>query len=357
MSIRTSEWVSLGHPDKIADYISSYILDRYIEKDPNVRYALEVMIKDNDVFLGGEITSMVQFTGIEYRKFVQEALAEIGYTQDYYNKWGNHTINPSEIVVYQQISQQSPNIARGVDNDGWGDQGIFFGYAENHIDFMPLDYTIAKRLGQYLYYQAKSEGLGGLDIKTQVTYDDCTESIHQIIVAIPVLNNDELIQIRKNIDNWVFEATNEVPPVFYELIVNGTGEYKTHASIGDCGITGRKLVVDFYGSGSRIGGGSPWSKDFTKSDLSLNLYARKLAVEKMKELENNDYVHHIEVELNSCIGKPCTEIVYKVWTEEYLLETIHEMVNLTPSFVINDLDLKKPIYAELCREGLFSKIM
>lgn len=358
MGIRTSEWVSIAHPDKIADYISSYILDRYVEQDPNVRYALEVMIKDNRVFLGGEITSTVSFNNDDLSMFVLEALAEIGYTDEYHKKWGLHTIDPKQVTVTSVISQQSPNIAQGVENDGWGDQGIFFGYAENNVDYMPYDYTIAKKLGQYLYHQAKTKGLGGLDIKTQVTYDDCTTSIKKVIVAIPTFDDEELLKIRQSIEKWILEATYDEPLTDYELIINGTGEYRTHASIGDCGITGRKLVVDFYGSGSRIGGGSFFSKDKSKADLSLNLYARKLALEKMKELENNDYVHHIEVELNSCIGKPCNEIVYKVWAEKYLLETIYQKVNLTPSFVFKELVfLNKPIYTELCREGIFSKIV
>lgn len=359
MSIKTSEWVSLGHPDKTADYISSYILDRYIEKDPNVRYALEIMIKDNNIFLGGEITSTEHYTDYDLSRFAKKALAEIGYTVKYHEKWGNHTIDPRNIKVTSVVSQQSPNIAQGVDNDGWGDQGIFFGYAENDVDYMSGDYTIAKRLGQFLYQQAKEKGIGGLDIKTQVTCTDLLEKnvIENVIVAIPILNDEEKSLVEKSVKQWLKDVMNEdYDELPYQLIINGTGEYKTHSSIGDCGITGRKLVVDFYGSSSRIGGGSPWTKDPSKSDLALNLYARKLAVEKMKEFENNEYVHHIEVELESCIGQPCKEITYKIYGYNHLLETIYDYTNLTPSSVSKELDLKKPIYTELCRDGLFSKI-
>lgn len=133
--MRTSEYVSLGHPDKVADYISEYLLDRYLEQDPDTRYAVEVQIKDTRVCLGGEVTSKASFGPEQIEKYVQEAVREIGYTKEYADKWGReNTISADDIECHCFISQQSPDIAQGVDRDGWGDQGIFFGYAE------PLDW-------------------------------------------------------------------------------------------------------------------------------------------------------------------------------------------------------------------------
>ena len=164
-----SEYVSPGHPDKCADYISEYILDRYLEKDPNVRYAVEVMIKGNMVHLAGEVTSTVSFNNEQLTFFVHDALIEIGYTEEYCEKWGGkNVINPEFVTVLSSITTQSPEIGQGVDNDGWGDQGIFFGYATPYGDecMMPKSHSLAKSLCHMLYTQAKEEGVGGIDIKT-----------------------------------------------------------------------------------------------------------------------------------------------------------------------------------------------
>ena len=179
--MQISEYVSLGHPDKIADYISEYILDRLIEQDPQTRYALEVQIKDNYVTLGGEVTTKA--SKIDYDNWVREAIMEIGYTPAYAWAWGaKEALDASLIRVEKHISQQSPDIAAGVNNDGWGDQGIMFGMAVNNpnTDYMPVDYYFAKKICQELY----ESGIGGLDIKTQVVIsDDC---ISKVIVAIPL---------------------------------------------------------------------------------------------------------------------------------------------------------------------------
>lgn len=351
--IRTSEWVSLGHPDKIADYITSYILDKYLCFDPNVRYALEVMIKNNDVILAGEITSTESFKQNDYEKFVKEALRQIGYDEAYNKKWGDNAIDINKINVQTFISKQSPNIAQGVDNNGWGDQGIYFGYASyDGPEMMPLDYYTAKSLGSYLYNIAKNKHIGGLDIKTQVTMDG--EKPCQVIVAMPVIDIDEKEIIEGLIHNWVRLAFPEYKDV--EIIFNGTGKYVIHSSIGDSGVTGRKLVVDFYGSGSRVGGGSTWGKDPTKADVALNLYARKLAVDYAGKYADTEFVDHVEVELSTCIGKPCTNVVYKVYGKDTLLEAKQSNETFNVNDVIKELDLRKPIYANLCKNGLFSEI-
>lgn len=176
MKFQVSEWVSLGHPDKIADYISSYILDRHIERDQYTRYALEVQIKDHFVTLGGEITSAAQFSDEEIARFVRQAVAEIGYTKEYQQAWGReNAICADDIEVTAHIGRQSPDIAQGVGKGGWGDQGIMFGMAVNNWKTrdMPKDIYLARRIGKQLY----DDRIAGLDIKTQVAL--CEEYLNE----------------------------------------------------------------------------------------------------------------------------------------------------------------------------------
>lgn len=182
--IKFSEFVSLGHPDKIADYISQYLLDRYIEHDPQTRYAVEVQIKGYQVTLGGEVSSKHHFSAQEIRDFVRASVNEIGYTREYQQKWGaDNTICGDLLDVAIYICQQSNDIAQGL--SGWGDQGIFFGYCEYRPDTcgMPLDHTLAKRLCKDLF----ESGIGGLDIKTQVITRN--DKVEKVIVAIPLLDD------------------------------------------------------------------------------------------------------------------------------------------------------------------------
>lgn len=331
--VKFSEYVSLGHPDKIADYISQYLLDRYIEQDPNTRYAVEVQIKDNQVTLGGEVSSKVEFPLSEIKKHVRAAVNEIGYTKEYQEKWGaDNTICGDYLEVTSHISQQSPDIAQGL--TGWGDQGIFFGYCEYRPDTcgMPVDHTIAKRLCKALF----ESGLGGLDIKTQIITRD--DKIEKIIVAIPLLDTPV-----KRVKRFVRRQVKGR----YKLIVNGTGRYVQHSSIADCGTTGRKLTVDFYGGNCIIGGGSPWTKDASKADLALNLAARKLA--RVYALENHT---DVTVSLACCIGKKDIDITVCDKAGNVITEGQFE---LAPYDVRKNFKLDTPIYASMCRWGLFGE--
>ena len=329
-----SEYVSLGHPDKIADYISQYLLDRYIERDPLARYAVEVQIKDNFVTLGGEVSSTHNFDENEIQNFVRAAVSDIGYTEEYQNLWGlDNTICGDSVFVNSFISQQSRDIAVGL--DGWGDQGIFFGYAKYspETSHMPLDHTLAKRLCKSLFEYK----IGGLDIKTQLVMND--DKVEKVIVAIPLIRES-----RKQI---VIDFVREFIKGDYELIVNGTGKYIMHSSVADCGTTGRKLAVDFYGGNCKIGGGSPWTKDASKADLSLNLYARKLAKEYC-----NTYQKDINVALACCIGKQ--EVDISVTGPDVCFE-MYDKIDLNPATLRRSLGLDKPIYASMCRWGLFGE--
>lgn len=332
--MQISEYVTIGHPDKTADYISEYILDRLLEQDPNTRYALEVQIKDNIVTLGGEVTT----NAVElYRKWVKDAVNKIGYTKEYAKKWGfENTLNGSELHIHAHMSKQSQDIAQGVNSDGWGDQGIMFGMAVNNpeTDYMPFDFYTAKKLGQELF----KSGLGGLDIKTQVVVNG--ERIEKIIVAIPLLDGD--VQPVKDFVRKKISGN-------YELIVNGTGSYVKHSSMGDCGTTGRKLAVDFYGGNCNIGGGSPWTKDGTKADLTLNLYARKIALDYVKKHN----IPYVKCGIGCCIGRK--EIEVTLW--DYQNNVIKSYTEETsPKELIKLFELDKPIFAEMCENGLFERV-
>ena len=337
--LKTSEWVSLGHPDKIADYISCYLLDRYLDRDPYTRFAVEVQIKDNHVTLGGEVTSKANYSPEDIALFVKVAVNQIGYTREYQKRWGKETtICGDDLIVTQHIGQQSPDIAQGVDADGYGDQGIFHGMAVNSpaTDYMPEDWYLAKKIGKHLY----DIRYAGLDIKTQVTLRDGKPE--EIVVAIPMLIKHSTQDIA-NAVQWCCGGSKN-----YKLIVNGTGRFVKHGPIGDCGTTGRKLAVDFYGGNCVIGGGSPWTKDGTKADLSLNLLARARAVSYIKEHPDCPEVH---CAISCRIGSP--EILV-VFTDKSGNELLSYRETITPAEVIKEFRLREPRFADMCRNGLFS---
>ena len=243
-----------------------------------------------------------------------------------------------ELIITQHIGQQSSDIAQGVDNSGWGDQGIFHGMAVNSpkTDYMPADWYLAEKIGQHLY----DIRYAGLDIKTQVTMLDGKPE--EIVVAIPMLYRHSEQDIA-NAVQWCCGGSKD-----YKLTVNGTGRFVKHGPIGDCGTTGRKLAVDFYGGNCVIGGGSPWTKDGTKADLSLNLLARARAVSYIQEHPDCPEVH---CAISCRIGSP--EILV-VFTDKAGNELLSYRENVTPEEVIREFNLQKPRFAEMCRKGLFS---
>ena len=328
--LKTAEAVSLGHPDKTADYISSYILDRFIEKDRQVRYAVEVMIKDNNVVLGGEVSS--SFSPKSYDEYVAQALREIGYNESYAKLWQNNAIDIRKLKVINLITRQSPQIAAGVNNDGWGDQGVFVGYACKGCDNINRELYLARKLNKALYEKALNSNNLGLDIKTQITLEG--DKIKTAIVAIPMLKSQDL-------SKFIIEVLEQTPE---HIIINGTGNYVMHSSVADCGITGRKLACDFYSTAAPIGGGSPWTKDATKADLTLNLYARQLA---LQNLADNDEAW---IYLSSCIGQACLPSTTFRWRKgEKFGEQNLALDDISPSVLINKLGLNNPIYTKLCR--------
>ncbi|MBQ1428738.1 MAG: methionine adenosyltransferase domain-containing protein [Kiritimatiellae bacterium] len=341
---QTSEFVTPGHPDKVADFIVSYLLDRYIEKDQMSRVALECQIKDNHVTLGGEVTSAYRMGEDKLKRHVRDAICAIGYTPEYAKRWGaENCIDPDALDIVAHIGAQSPDIAQGVDADGWGDQGIFWGMATGTAEtgFMPLDHTVAKRLGMCLYEAALKGDLPiGIDIKTQVTVKD--GSVVKVVVAAPVRDSDYATLV-KGVLEWLEKSGIRGA----ECVINGTGAYVRHASAGDCGTTGRKLAVDFYGGNCRIGGGSCWGKDPTKADVTLNVYARHLALQ-MLEKSGADTVY---CAIDCCIGRREIGIVY---LDGHLNEIAVSGDSRPAREVIAELGLRATVWAFKCRNGLFT---
>ena len=329
---RTAEAVSLGHPDKTADYISCYILDRMIEKDPNIKYAVEVMIKGNTIVLGGEVTTNAPLGDLT--AYVKAALAEIGYDDRYASIWSDLAINPAQINVTNLIGVQSADINRGVIADGWGDQGVFVGYACQGEGKINQELFLARKLNKALYDKARTSDNLGIDIKTQITLND--DKIETAIVAVPMLHDEDLT-------DFVISVLGEKPA---HIIINGTGRYTYHGPVADCGITGRKLACDFYSTASPIGGGSPWTKDPSKADLTLNIYARALACQY---LGNNDECF---VYLSSCIGHSKMPSCMIKTLKNGVQNKFKLNTNPKPSTLIKRYGLDKPIYTQLCRTGI-----
>ncbi len=332
---RTAEYVSLGHPDKIADFLSSYLLDECLKQDKKVRYAVEVMVKNNNIIFGGEISGKVKIGNL--KNIAKQALREIGYDEEYNQIWQENAIDINKIKVTNLISAQSEEISQGIDANGWGDQGVFVGYAEKSQGLINQELYLAKKLNQALYEKALSSNNLGLDIKTQITLDEHGKIV-TAIAAVPMLEPEDL-------SKFITDILEQKPQ---NLIINGTGSYRCHSSIADCGITGRKLACDFYSTACPVGGGSPWTKDPSKADLTLNLYARKLAIQY---LEDNDACY---VYLSSCIGKSQLPSAVIKTIKNGKVKIADICPNCAPQTVIEELKLARPIYKELCRKGLMS---
>ena len=331
--LKTAEFVSLGHPDKTADFISEYILDRLIDQDSNVKYAVEVMVKSNTVVLGGEISGHIDLKDIE--TYIKEALRQIGYDERYHHIWKENAIDILNLKIINLIGCQSCEIFQGIENGGWGDQGVFAGYACRGDGLMPRELYLAKKLNHALYRKALLSNNLGLDIKTQITLDE-TGKIQTAIVAIPMLQDE-------NLKPFIEEVLSQS---LQNLIINGTGNYTCHSTVADCGITGRKLACDFYSTTCPVGGGSPWAKDASKADVSLNLLARKLAVQN---LGDNDEVF---VYLSSCIGRSelPSATLKTIKNGNISWQTLKG--DFSPQTVIRELGLRKPVFADLCRRGI-----
>jgi S-adenosylmethionine synthetase len=352
----TSESVTEGHPDKVADQISDAVLDEVLRQDPRGRVACETLVTTGTVFLAGEITTnaYVDFPGVARR-----VVREIGYTKAEFG------FDYATCGVLSAIDPQSPDIAQGVDTGGAGDQGLMFGFACRETpELMPLPIALAHRLTNRLAKARKSGALPWLrpDGKSQVTIEyegHRPVRAHTVVISTqhgPEVSNE---QIRAEVIEHVIQA--EVPPELLDertiYHINPTGRFVIGGPQGDCGLTGRKIIVDTYGGYGRHGGGAFSGKDPTKVDRSACYMARHVA----KNLVAAGIAERVEVQLAYAIGvvEPVSIRVDSFGTGEIGDRRIERLVRehfpLSPRGIIEELDLRRPIYQQTAAYGHFGR--
>ena len=368
----TSESVTEGHPDKIADQVSDAILDEILKDDSNARVACETTVTTGMALISGEISTS---TYVDIPKVVRETIKEIGYTRA---KFG---YDSQTMAVLTAIDEQSSDIAQGVDtaleyrNDiseeeieatGAGDQGLMFGYATNETDtYMPLPIFLSHQLAKRLSDVRKDKILDYLrpDGKVQVTveYDEQDEPkrIDTIVLSTQHAEDVELTQIEQDIKQHVIEPT--VPTALLDaetkFYINPTGRFVIGGPQGDAGLTGRKIIVDTYGGYARHGGGCFSGKDPTKVDRSAAYAARYVA----KNIVAAELADKCEVQLAYAIGvaEPVSIAIDTFGTgkvgEAQLVEAVRNHFDLRPAGIIKMLDLKQPIYKQTAAYGHFGR--
>lgn len=312
-------------------------------------------MKDHMCNLAGEVTSHWHPIEGWIAELAREAIRKVGYTSEYASKWPDRaTLNAEHVVVNNFIGQQSPEIAQGVDREGWGDQGCFMGMAtdQKEYGYMPMDKYFANVIGTRLYQAALSgEAKIGLDIKVLVSIKD-KATVEQVIVAAPILPENEkscVDYIKTRVHNILFAHGVSCE----EIIVNGTGAYVIHSTVGDAGVVGRKLAVDFYGLNCPIGGGTTWGKDGTKADVTLNLYARYRSLQTI--LSHQEF-NKVFTKVSCCIGKSECLVSQIDEKGDILYE---EGLHIIPSekMKLFGLDGSVPnMFWSLCEHGLFHYI-
>lgn len=349
----TSEFVSYGHPDKIADQIADAILDAYLAVDKNVRTGIEVMVKDNIVVLGGEINSTAT---INYDTVVRSVFKNLNFPL-------NHHLTPSEIKIINLIGKQSEEIHSGVDKVdeiGAGDQGFMVGYATNETSvYMPLGHYIAKKICNYVTNCSQL----GPDTKSQVIieYDNNNKAIGIHSILVSTMHQCSLEVCRERVTNVIMNNLVGIDKDIYEkfikdknvkIDVNPCGSWKIGGPISDCGITGRKLVVDSYGGYCNIGGGNYSGKDFSKVDRSGAYMARYIA----KNIVASGFSDTAKVTLSYMIGvaEPCSVEIEVNRNEDkvpLIKKWLAENIDLTPKGIIDRLGGKYPQFYYISRDG------
>jgi S-adenosylmethionine synthetase len=353
----TSESVTEGHPDKIADQISDAILDACLEQDPFSRVACETLTCTGLVVIAGEITTQAY---VDFQSLVRGTVASIGYDNALYG------FDSNTCAVMSTINKQSGDIAMGVDTGGAGDQGMMFGYATNETEeLMPTPISLAHKLTYRLSEVRKNGQMSYLrpDGKSQVTveYDANSKPVRVDAVVISTqhaenVGNDELRRdILKNVIQFVIPAKLLDQDTKYHI--NPTGRFVIGGPMGDTGLTGRKIIVDTYGGMGRHGGGAFSGKDPTKVDRSAAYMARYIA----KNIVAAGLADRCEVQLAYAIGvaEPVSVLVDTFDTgkisEVELQKLIRENFSLTPKGIIESLDLRRPIYKKTAAYGHFGR--
>ncbi len=349
----TSESVTEGHPDKICDRISDSILDEMLKQDPNARVACETVVTTGMVMIVGEITLKDGYVDIP--KTVRQVIKEIGYDRAKYG------FDCDTCSVLTSIDEQSPDIAMGVDRDGAGDQGMMFGYACDETDtLMPMPIYYAHKLALRLTEVRKKEILPFLrpDGKTQVTVEYEDDKPVRIDTVVISSQHSSMVSHEAITKGLITEVINKVIPAELmdentKIFINPTGQFIIGGPQGDSGLTGRKIIVDTYGGYACHGGGAFSGKDPTKVDRSAAYMARYIA----KNVVKAGLASRCEVQLAYAIGvaEPVSVLVDTKGTatvsEDKIVDAVREVFPLTPKGIIEELDLKKPIYAALSAYG------
>ena len=359
----TSESVTEGHPDKMADQISDAVLDAMLEQDPDSRVACEAMLTTGQIVLAGEITSKAQ---VDFEKIIRTKINEIGYDHSDKGFDGN------TCGVLVALGKQSPDISQGVSEgeghfkeQGAGDQGIMFGYAINETEsLMPLTIELSHRLAYQLAQKRKKGLLPFLrpDGKTQVScqyVDGKVARIDTIVVSTQHAEDVSLNQVQEGV---MEEVIKEVVPTSYvdsktKYFINPTGRFVRGGPMGDCGLTGRKIIVDTYGGHGAHGGGAFSGKDPSKVDRSAAYAARQVA----KHIVATGLADQALVQVAYAIGvaSPVSFLVNTLGTEkvraEKISQGVREIFDMRPKSIIKRLDLLRPIYSPTAVYGHFGR--
>ena len=359
--LMTSESVSEGHPDKMADQISDAILDAIINEDKGCRVAVETLVKTGLVVLAGEITTSAE---VDYESIARDTIKQIGYDKEELG------FDHKSCKVLSAISKQSPDIAMGVDRDskesqGAGDQGMMFGYATNETtELMPTTIVLSHKLVKKQSQVRKSNELEWLrpDAKSQVTVRFNNGKPEFIDTVVLSTQHDEKInmdEIEKKVIEHIIKPTLPTNLITNDtkFLINPTGSFIIGGPVGDCGLTGRKIIVDTYGGMARHGGGAFSGKDPSKVDRSAAYAARYVA----KNIVAAELADRCEIQVSYAIGvaKPTSVRIKTFDTEkiskEKIVGLVDEHFDLTPFGIMNMLDLLQPIYQKTAAYGHFGR--